>query len=359
MFRTILFSVILLIPDLETLAEEPPTDNFIALSEFQIWAEPAGPETYEALNEIYLKTGKCHSFDLYTRGKRFNYFVWNKDKAKHWVDECVALDAFNVFCVGDDTQTGKGRLFTESGVNPELSDVLFETIEYAHQKGLMVSIEPVALPKVRNQENFEKWLSEWIGSKVPKNRRADIIKLSIEWFEGWSRYPKNIAYEVDAFFNAAKKVNPDVLVYIDSIGGRWHKPEIFHRWLLSEHSGTILSHYLNSKQVPAFREIGAKNMMVQINPCESGFGVGCHLFLYFDDTVRSLKDVVAKRVRYLSLAGVNYAYSRRDFDLFLQVVRPHLNLTKDVNSLRRSIVSDAITDPASKDDVREAYSKKE
>ena len=114
---------------------------------------------------------------------------------------------------------------------------------------------------------------------------------------------RRMAHQLDAFFKACKKVNPEVLVYIDSIGGKWLKPQILHRWLLSEYPGTIVSHYLDTAHVADFRKIGARNMMVQINPCEAGHGIGCHLFLYFDDTIRSLKDIVAKRVRYVSLAG--------------------------------------------------------
>lgn len=340
---------------IDTRSGKSISDRFIVLSEFQIWADPVGPETYHALNEIYLKTGRCHSFDLYKQGKQYDYFIWDMERTKYWVDECVALGAFNVFCMGDDTRTGKGLLFTPEGVNPQLADVLFGTIEYAHQRGMMVSIEPVGLPKQRDQEHFEKWLGTWLGPDVPETKRADIIKLSIEWFDGWNEHPKDMAHELDAFFKSVEKVNPNVLVYIDSMGGRWYTPQILHRWLLSERPGTILSHYLNTKQVPDFREMGARNLMVQINPCESGFGVGCHLFLYYDDTVNSLKDVVANRVNYLSLAGTNYAYSRRDFDLFLDVIRPHLNLAKDLKSLRESIVPDEVKQPATKEEVRAAY----
>ncbi|MBN1589412.1 MAG: hypothetical protein JW888_07850 [Pirellulales bacterium] len=337
--------------------ETPAPERFIVLSEFQIWADPVGPETYRALNKLYLERGHCHSFNLYRRGKGFDYFIWDQERTKYWVDECVALGAFNVFCMGDDTRTGKGRLFTTEGVNPKLADVLFDTIAYAHQRGLMVSIEPVTLPKVRDEEHFTKWLNAWIGPDVPKARRADIIKLSIEWFGGWQKQPKNMAHELDAFLKACKKVNPEVLVYIDSIGGKWYRPQILHRWLLSEYPGTIVSHYLNTAHVDDFRKMGARNMMVQINPCEAGQGIGCHLFLYFDDTVKSLKDIVKKRVRYVSLAGVNYAYSRRDFDLFLDVIRPHLALASDVEALRGSIAPDEIRQPASKEEVRAEYSK--
>ena len=55
---------------------------------------------------------------------------------------------------------------------------------------------------------------------------------------------------------------------------------------------------------------------------------------------------------YLSLAGVNYAYSRRDFDLFLEVVRPHLRLAPDMASLRKSISPDEIRQPIGKEEVK-------
>ena len=304
-----------------------------------------------------MERGHCHSFNLYKRGKGYDYFVWDKNRTRHWVDECVTLGAFNLFCIGDDIRTGKGYLFTTEGVNPKLADVLFDTIEYAHQQGLMVSVEPVALPKIHDERHYAEWLNTWLGPDVPKVKRADVVKLSLEWFGGYQATPKDIAHELDAFFEAAKKVNPDVLIYIDSIGGPWLKPQILHRWLLSQRPGTIVSHYLNTKQVPEFREMGARNMMVQINPCEAGTGIGCHLFLYFDDTVNSLKEIVKLRVRYVSLAGVNYAYSRRDFDLFLDVIRPHLKLAKDIESLRKSIVPDEIKQPATKEDVRASYEK--
>jgi hypothetical protein len=354
MFRALLLPLVLTVAG--SAAAAAP-EKFIVFSEFQVFADAVGPETYRALNEYYIQYGRCRASCLYRRGKGYDYYIWDMERTKHWVDECVALGAFNVFGMGDDTQTGRGGLFTAEGVNPALADVLFGTIEYAHRRGLMVAIEPAALPKVRDQEHFEKWFAAWLGPNVPKARRADIIKLSIEWFGGGRKeVPKNLAEELDAFMKATKKVNPDVLVYFDSIGGRWYEPQVLHRWLLSAYPGTMVSLYRHTANVYGFREMGARNMMVQINPCEAGRGTGCHLFLYFDDTVNSLKEVVKKRVCYLSLAGVNYAYSRRDFDLFLDVIRPHLCLAADMNSLRKSIVPDEVRQPATKEDVRNEYS---
>jgi hypothetical protein len=328
-------------------AEPAPGEEFIVLCEFQVWADAATPEVYRELNKRYLARGKCHSFNLYPR---YDYFVWDAERMKYWVDETVALGAFNVFCIGDDTRTAKGHLFTAEGLNPELAETYSRIVEYAHRRGLMVAVEPVSLPKTHDQEHFAPWLQTWIGPQVPQARRADIIKLSIEWFGAYRNNP-NIAPELEAFIEACGKVNPQVLVYVDSIGGKWQKPQPLHRWLLHRYPGTILSHYLETSQVSAFRDMGARNMMVQINPCE--MGPGAHLFLYYDRTVASLKDIVAKRVRYLSLAGVNYAYSRRDFDLFLDVIRPHLRLAADVPSLRESIVPDEVRQPADQQQVRQ------
>lgn len=316
----------------------------IVLSEFQVWADARGPEVFEALNRQFLDVGRSHLFGLYPE---YDNFVWELPRMKFWVDEAVELGAFNVFCIGDDTMTALGRLFDGNGVNPKLSDVYFKTVEYAHEKGLMVAVEPAGLPRVRDKEHFVPWLKEWIGRDVPKSKRADIIKLSIEWF---GAYNLMNAKEVEAFMLACEEVNPDVLVYIDSIGGIWRVPQAFHRWLLSRFPGTILSHYLNTEQVGAFREIGARNLMVQINPCET-WETGGQYYIYFDKTVASLQDAVDKDVRFLSLAGVNWGYDRRLFDLFLEVVRPHLDLAKTVEEIRESIVPDEIKQPATYSDV--------
>ena len=74
-------------------AEKPDAEKFIVMSEFQIWADPVGPETYRALNKMYLKGGYCHSFKLYQRGKGYDYFIWDQERTKYWVNECVALFA--------------------------------------------------------------------------------------------------------------------------------------------------------------------------------------------------------------------------------------------------------------------------
>jgi len=317
----------------------------VVLSEFQVWADAAGPEVFKQLNKLYLTRGRCHSFDLYPR---YDHFVWDAARLARWVDEAVALGAFNVFCIGDDTRTAEGHLLTPAGLNPRLADVYFRTVEYAHRRGLMVAVEPYGLPAVRDEQHFAAWLATWLGKRVAKPKRADIIKLSIEWFGAYG-YNPSMADQLEAFMRAAGKVDPDVIVYVDSIGGKWRTPQPLHRWLLHRFPGTIVSHYLNTSQVGAFRAAGARNMMVQINPCEAG--PAAHLFLYHDKTVAALKDVIRQRVRYLSLAGVNYGYNRRSYELFLEVIRPHLRLAPDVPSLRRSIIPDEVSRPASKKQV--------
>ena len=326
------------------------SEKFIVLSEFQVWADAAGPEVFEELNRLYLARGRCHSFDLYPR---YDSFVWDADHMARWVDEAVALGAFNVFCIGDDTRTAQGHLLTPEGLNPHLAQTFFRIVEYAHRKGLMVAVEPHGLPALRDEAHFADWLRTWVGKQIPQTRRPDIIKLSIEWF-GAYEYNPAMADQVEAFMQACKKVNPEVIVYIDSIGGTWLTPQPFHRWLLHRFPGTVVSHYLNTRQVDAFRKMGARNMMVQINPCEVGAGAAAHLFLYHDRTVAALKDAVRKRVRYLSLAGVNYGYNRYNYDLFLEVVRSHLRLAPDLASLRRSLVPDQVREPATKEQVKAA-----
>ncbi|MBN1588931.1 MAG: hypothetical protein JW888_05400 [Pirellulales bacterium] len=346
--KVLLLSVLLSIAASAVGQTPAKPEKFVVLSEFQVWADAATPKVYEKFNKLYLTRGRCHSFMLYPH---YENYVWDVERMKHWVDEAVGLKAFNVFCMGDDTRTAQGRLFTAKGLSPKLAETYFQIVEYAHRKGLMVAVEPVGLPKPRDKKHFVAWLKTWVGPDVPKARRADIIKLSIEWFGAFGN-PPNMAYEVEAFFEAAKEVNPDVLVYVDSIGGQWKKPQPFHRWLLAQYSGTIISHYLNVDQVDAFREMGARNMMVQINPCEAVLGGPSHLFLYFHETVTFLQKAMKKRVRYVSLAGVNYAYSRRDFDLFLDVIRPHLRLASNVDELRKSLVQDEITEPMTKEGVK-------
>lgn len=327
-------------------AAEAP-EAFIVLSEFQVWADAAGPEVFRALNARYLARGKSHVFDLYPR---YDSFVWEYPRTKRWIDEAVALGAFNVFCIGDDTRTAQGHLFRSEGVNPIYEDFLFRTIAYAHRKGLMAAVEPVRMPDERDVEHFRSWLRTWLGPQVPRESRADIIKLSIEWFDAYE-YNPNLAGEVEAFFEACREVHPRALIYVDSIGGAWKSPGPFHRWLGRRFPETILSHYLDTEQVEAFRMIGARNMMVQINPSETEDTAG-QFFIYHDKTVAFLQDAVRERVRYLSLGGVNFGYSRYNYDLFLDVIRPHLALARDPEALRASIRPDAIVAPATREDVR-------
>ena len=46
MLHALLLSLALMTAAPDTTPEPPASEQFIVLSEFQIWADPAGPETY-------------------------------------------------------------------------------------------------------------------------------------------------------------------------------------------------------------------------------------------------------------------------------------------------------------------------
>jgi hypothetical protein len=131
-------------------------------------------------------------------------------------------------------------------------------------------------------------------------------------------------------------VNPQVLVYLDSIGGSWRQVRAYHYWILDRYPEMIISHYLNAEQVESFRAAGAANVMVQVNPQEFQPDDG-QFFVFHDRTVKILKELVAKKVSLLSIAGVNYGYNYYNYDLFLDLVRPHLNLVGTVPELRAAL----------------------
>jgi hypothetical protein len=327
-------------------ASSAAPDRFIVLSEFQVWADAASPEVFKELSRLYNEKGRSHIFDLYPR---YELFVWDATRMRHWVDEAKALGCFNLFCLGDDTRTAQGHLFDNQGVSPTLKDFLFGIVAYAHQQGFLVAVEPTQLPPRRTREAFVLWLKSWLGPQVPAESRVDIVKLSIEWFGAWQLNPE-IAVEVEAFFEAVKEVSPETLVYVDSVSGLWKTPQPFHRWLLKRFPGTILSHYLNTDQIPAFHAIGARNLMVQVNPSEKDKPAG-QFFIYHDFTVQLLKDVVAQRLRFVSLAGVNFGYNRYNYELFLELLRPHLKLARSVSELRAALQPEVTQNAPTAEDV--------
>ena len=70
------------------------------------------------------------------------------------------------------------------------------------------------------------------------------------------------------------------------------------------------------------------------------------------EVFKELNKLYLEKVRYVSLAGVNFGYSRYNYDLFLEVLRPHLALAPDLATLRKTLEPDAVTEPATMDDVR-------
>ncbi len=90
--------------------------------------------------------------------------------------------------------------------------------------------------------------------------------------------------------------------------------------------------------------------MVQVNPSET-FEAAGQFFIYHDFTVRLLKEVVAQRLRFVSLAGVNFGYHRYNYELFLDIIRPHLKLARSVAELRAALQPEDIQDAPTAEDV--------
>jgi hypothetical protein len=328
-------------------ARAQKSDPFIRLVEFQIWADWRGPEVPRLLSNLYNEKGRSHNFQLQPR---YELFLWDEGRVRGWVDEAIKLGCFNLFSIGDDTRVSEGYLFTTEGLNPSFRDFYFNSVAYAHKHGLMAAVEPRALPKPVTRENVRKWAVSFLDPSLGRDKVTDIVKMSIEWFDAYKHNP-NIAEETEAFIEGVRSVNPGVLVYLDSIGGRWRQVRQFHNWIMGRYPEMIISHYLNADQVEAFRAAGAANMMVQINPQEFQPDDG-QFFVFHDRTVKILKEVVAKKVPLLSISGVNYGYSHYNYDLFLDILRPHLNLVRTVPELRAVLGKNRPVNKAAPADVR-------
>ena len=314
------------------VARAQPPEKFIRLAEFQVWADWRGPEVGRLLSNLYNQTGHSHVFQLQPR---HGLFVWNEERMRGWVDEAVKLGCFNLFNLGDDVRVSEGYLFTTDGLHPVFRDFYFNTVAYAHKRGLMVAVEPRALPRPVTRENVRKWAKSFMDPSLGREKCTDIVKMSIEWFDAYQHNPE-IAAETEAFIEGVREVNPEVLVYLDSIGGAWRQVRAYHYWIMGRYPEMIISHYLNSDQVGPFRAAGAANIMVQVNPQEFQPDDG-QFFVFHDRTVRILKDVMARRVSLISIAGVNYGYNFYNYDLFLDIVRPHLELVRNVAELRSAL----------------------
>ena len=192
--------------------------------------------------------------------------------------------------------------------------------------------------------------SRFLDPSLGREKVTDVIKMSIEWFDACQHNPE-IAEETEAFIEGVREVNPHVLVYLDSISSSWRQVRQYHYWIMGRYPEMIISHYLNSDQVRPFRDAGAANMMVQINPQEFQPEAG-QFFVYHDRTVKILKDVVTKKVGLLSIAGVNHGYNFYNYDLFLDILRPHLKLVRDVPELRAVLGKNRPTKKPTKAEVR-------
>ena len=58
-------------------------DRSIVLSEFQVWADAAGPETLRELSRLYNERGSSHVFNLYPR---YDLFMWDTARMRGWID---------------------------------------------------------------------------------------------------------------------------------------------------------------------------------------------------------------------------------------------------------------------------------
>ena len=326
-------------------AAEP--EKFIRLVEFQVWADWRGPEVARLLSNMYNQSGQSHVFQLQPRHE---LFVWDEPRMRNWVDEAVKLGCFNLFNLGDDVRVAQGYLFTADGLQPAFRDLYFNTVAYAHKRGLLAAVEPRALPRPATRETVEKWARTFLDPSLGRDRVTDVVKMSIEWFGAYQHNPE-IARETEEFVEGVRAVNPGVLVYLDSIGGPWRQVRAYHHWIMGRYPEMIISHYLNSEQVDPFRAAGAANLMVQVNPQEFQPDSG-QFFVFHDRTVKILKDVVAKKVTLLSIAGVNHGYSFYNYDLFLDVIRPHMNLVRNVAALRSALGKNRPAKPVTISDVR-------
>jgi hypothetical protein len=322
---------LLLLAVLAPLAGQEP-EKFIRLVEFQVWADWRGPEVPRLLSQLYNRTGRSHNFQLQPR---YELFVWDQERTRAWVDEAVKLGCCNLFNIGDDTRVTEGYLFTGDGLQPAFREFFLDSVAYAHRRGLMAAVEPRALPRPATRENVRKWAASFLDPALGREKIVDIVKMSIEWFDAYKHNPE-IAAETEAFIEGIRQVNPNVLVYLDSIAYSWRQVRAYHYWIMDRYPEMIISHYLNGDQVEPFRAAGAANLMVQINPQEFQPEAG-QFFVYHDRTVKILKEVVAKKVTLLSIAGVNYGYSHYNYDLFLDLIRPHLNLVRAVPELRAGL----------------------
>ena len=322
------------------------TEKFIRLVEFQVWADWRGPEVARLLSDLYNKNGESHNFEIWDRP---DLFVWDEDRMRGWVDEAVKLGCFNLFNIGDDTHTADGHLFDASGLNPKYREFYFNTVSYAHSRGLMVGVEPRAIPRPVTVENARRWARTFLDPSLGPERSTDVIKLSIEWLDAYDHNP-NIAEETEAFITGVRDVNPDVFIYLDSIAGAWREVRKYHNWVMQKYPKMIISHYLYAEQVERFRAAGAKNIMVQVNPQEFRPEKG-QFFVFHDRTVKILRDVVEREVPLLSIAGVNHGYNHYNYDLFLDIVRPHLNLLKNVSELQSLLEDNKPKESATKQEV--------
>lgn len=328
------FTLLLLLWSLLILPAQAQTQTPIYLSEFQLWAWPT-EEGLKRLKSIHSVLGRSHHFMLFSRKHRH----WNEKKTRNMIKEIASLKAFNLITIGDDHGAKKGHIMSKKGLNPEYNDMFLSTVAFIHQQGLLAGIEARNIPYSTKINVHKKWWKAIVDPAL-KERGVDIVKLSMEWLGGYQHHPQMVK-RVEAAIKAIHEINPNTLVYLDSLGAEWREVRAAHRYLLQKFPEILINLHgangfsgLNSsdsiqRMVKNFKKAGFKNIMVQINPNE-----GSQWFYYMARTLEALKDFNRSHTNFLSLAGGNLGYKRELMDILIQPIEPRLKLVKTVDELR-------------------------
>lgn len=345
LLRFFLLGFLIFAPSLHSGEKVP-----VYVSEFQMWADvrPAG---MKFLKWVYDRIGVSHNFMMMSNNQRF----WAEDRVRKMVDEAAGMGVFNLFTIGDDHGARKGHIFEGAGINPEYRDFFLNSVRYIHSKGMMAGVEPRNIPKTTNKKVQRRW---WRSFLSPEHGAGvvDVIKLSMEWIGGYQHDYRMVRY-IDTIIEVVSEVNPSVLVYVDSIGNEWRKVRQAHRYLLGRHPYILMMlHNANPiggndggasvEMVSEFRKEGFRNLMLQINPNE-----GSQCFYFVDRTRMSVRNFIELDMPFVSFAGANLGYDRKQLERIVSPLRSKLFLVKNIQELRSKLVFQEIQNPVVYEDV--------
>ena len=301
------------------------------------------PGAEARLKKAYRLLGRSHNFMLMGNSRRH----WALGPTKQMIDNVAATQAFNLVTIGDDHGADQGHIMTQTGLSPDYSGFMRQAVQYIHAKGMMAGIEPRNMPRSRSLGKQVRWWSSLLDPAIMQSDTVDVVKLSMEWVGGYEHDRDMVRY-LDAAIRAIHKVNPKVLVYIDSLGAEWRTPRHAHAYLMRQHPNLVINLHAanpfsgNGKKgsiqamVTAFRHQGLANLMVQINPNE-----GSQWFYYMPRTLAAVGAFLDTNARFLSIAGGNLGYDKDQLAALLAPIRPHLNLVHDVAELRANLRTNA------------------